>query len=136
MYLGALVPMESVLRLMMKSLNLLAKGSALVAIALFGLAACDQPNTAQPEPPAPGAPATQSDAPANQTLSADEMADQVEDALDSHETLGQFDLDAEDEGETIVLEGTVDQAEQSTLAEDVASQTAPDFTIVNRINVR
>ncbi|MEA5451713.1 BON domain-containing protein [Leptolyngbya sp. CCNP1308] len=119
----------------MKSLNLLAKGSALFAIALFGLAACNQPNTAQTEPTTPGAPAAQ-DAPANQTLSADDTADRVEDALDNHETLGSFDLDADDEGETIVLEGTVDQAEQSTLAEDVARQTAPDFTIVNRINVR
>jgi BON domain len=121
---------------MMKSLNLLVKGSALVAIALLGLTACDQPNTAQTDPTAPGAPVTQNDAPANQTLSADEMADRVEDALDSHETLGQFDLDADDENETIVLSGRVDQAEQSTLAEDVARQTAPDLTIVNRINVQ
>ncbi|MFQ4134940.1 BON domain-containing protein [Nodosilinea sp. PGN35] len=120
---------------MMKSLNLLAKGFGFFAIALLGLTACDQPNTAQTDPAAPGAPAAQ-DAPANQTLSADEAADRVEDALDSHETLGRFDLDADDEGDTIVLEGTVDQAEQSTLAEDVARQTAPEFTIVNRINVR
>lgn len=120
----------------MKFLNLPAKGAALVAIALLGLTACNQPDTAQTDPTAPSAPVTQNDAPANQTLSADEMADRVEDALDSHETLGQFDLDADDENETIVLEGTVDQAEQSTLAEDVARQTAPDLTIVNRINVR
>ncbi|MBD1874461.1 BON domain-containing protein [Nodosilinea sp. FACHB-131] len=116
--------------------NLFAKTIGLCAIALIGLAGCDRPNTAQTDTVTPGEPATQTDAPGNQTLDISDAADQIEDALDSDETLRPFDLDAEDEDNTIVIEGTVDDATQVTLAEDVARQTAPDFTLVNRVEVK
>jgi BON domain len=120
----------------MKS-HLLAKTVGLCAIALVGLVGCgDRSNTAQTDTVAPGEPVTQNDAPANQAQDIDAAADQVEDVLDNDETLKPFDLDAEDEDSTIVIEGTVDDATQTTLAEDLARQTAPDFTIVNRVKVK
>ncbi|MBD2108229.1 BON domain-containing protein [Nodosilinea sp. FACHB-13] len=120
----------------MKS-HLFTKTVGLCAIALVGLVSCgDRSNTAQTDTVTPGETVTQTDAPGTQTVDIGDAADQVEDVLDTDETLKPFDLDAEGEDNTILIEGTVDDATQTILAEDVARQIAPDFTIVNRVKVK
>jgi len=74
-------------------------------------------------------------APSSQAADADDAADAVEDALENDTTLKPFDLDADDEGNNIVLTGKVQTQEQKALAESVAKRTAPNFTVVNRITV-
>lgn len=74
--------------------------------------------------------------PSTQTLSADDAAERVEDALENDPTLKPFDLDADDEGNEIILEGTVKDASHKALAEDIAKRTAPGFTIINRIKIQ
>lgn len=67
-----------------------------------------------------------------QSLSVDDAAEKVEKALENNSTLKAFDLDADDEKNTIVLKGRVQNQSQKALAETVAKQTAPGFA-VNRI---
>ena len=73
---------------------------------------------------------------AKQPADVDEAEDRVEDALEADSTLRALDIDADEENGGIVLEGTVRTAAQRTLAEQVATRTAPGVTIVNRIKVQ
>lgn len=70
-----------------------------------------------------------------QTASIDDLDDRVEDALDADSSLRPFDLDVEEEGGRLALEGTVRTAEQKALAEQVARRAAPEGTLDNRIQV-
>lgn len=118
----------------MKLLHLFTKSIGLGTIAFFGLVGCNQPNSIQANA---STPSTQSsDTQIAQTISAADAADRVENALENDSTLKPFDLDADDEGDAIVIGGTVGNAAQKALAEDIAKRTAPGFTIINRINVR
>jgi BON domain len=66
-------------------------------------------------------------------LSVDDAAERVADALDKDPTLQAFDLDAEDEGNAIVLTGRVQTDDQKQLAQTLTQQLAPGVSIVNRI---
>lgn len=112
----------------MQFFSLVARTVSISTIAVFGVLGCSQANQ----------PITRQDNSvyAAQTVSADDAADRVDDVLDDHPSLKQFDVDAEDEGNAIVLTGRVREASQRQLAEEVAKQAAPGFTIINRINVR
>jgi len=118
----------------MKPLNLGTQSVSLCMIAFIGLVGCNQPNSIQAN--ASTLDTQSSYTQIAQTISADDAADRVENALENDSTLKPFDLDADDEGDAIVIEGTVRNAAQKALAEDIAKRTAPDFTIINRINVR
>jgi osmotically-inducible protein OsmY len=72
----------------------------------------------------------------NQVLSLDDAAERIDEAFDQDATLKEFDLDADDEQNTIVLEGRVRDSAQQTLAEDIAHQVAPSATIVNQIAIQ
>ncbi|HEX6048436.1 MAG TPA: BON domain-containing protein [Gemmatimonadaceae bacterium] len=68
-------------------------------------------------------------------VSADDLDDRVEDALDADSSLRQFRLDVDDDDNTLVLEGAVRTEEQKTLAQQIATTTASGLTIDNRITV-
>ena len=131
----------------MQLLKLLVKGISVSTVAVLGLGACNPPNTSQTTVPstsaaptatenttAPTASApatTTAQTPQNQDL--DDIADRVEEALDSDATLKQFDLDADDRDNSIVLTGRVQTAEQKALAEQIARQNAPNISLNNQI---
>ncbi|MEG4572374.1 BON domain-containing protein [Microcoleus sp. N3A4] len=129
---------------------LFAKGISVSTAAILGLAACNPPNASQTTVPSTSAPTiatentTAPTAPAPATTTAqtaqnqdiDDIADRVEDALDSDSTLKPFDLDADDRGNSIVLTGRVQTAEQKALAEQVARQVAPNISINNEIVIQ
>lgn len=120
----------------MKTLSLYARRMSLYTIALVGLASYTQPDGAWANLARFSLPIAQTDdTRIAQTKSVDDAADRVEDALENHATLKSFDLDADDEGNAIAIEGTVKDETQRTLAEEVAKQTAPGFTIINRIKI-
>jgi len=126
---------------------LFAKGISVSTVAILGLGACTSPNTSQTTVPSTSAPTTATgntsaptasspatttaQTPQNQDI--DDIADRVEDSLDSDSTLKQFDLDADDRDNSIVLTGRVQTAEQKALAEQIARQTAPNISINNEI---
>ena len=126
---------------------LFAKGISVSTAAILGLGACTPPNNSQTTVPSTSAPtiatenttAPTASAPATTTAQTaqnqdiDDIADRVEDALDSDSTLKAFDLDADDRGNSIVLTGRVQTAEQKALAEQIARQTAPNVSINNEI---
>ncbi len=121
----------------MQALNRLMKIVSICAIALVGLSHGNQSDSVQANVPKLSASLEQSQAAhITQALSADDMADRVEDALEKYPTLKPFDLDADDEGNAIVIKGTVRTAAQKALAEDIARKVAPGFTIINRITIR
>jgi osmotically-inducible protein OsmY len=103
-------------------------------IAALALTGCNQPTpqTTIPSNSAPtaNAPATNTTAP---TISVDDAADRVDDALDNDANLRVFDLDVDDENDVIVLKGQVQNQSQKDLAQTIATQAAPGFSIVNRI---
>ena len=66
----------------------------------------------------------------------DEAEDRVEEAVEADSTLRGLDIDVDEEGGQIVLEGTVRTAAQKTLAEQVATRTAAGVTVVNRLRVQ
>ncbi len=132
----------------MQLLKLLVKGISVSTVAVLGLGACTPPNTSQTTVPSTSAPTTATEnttaptaaAPATTTAQQtpqnqdiDDIADRVEDALDSDATLKQFDLDADDRDNSIVLTGRVQTAEQKALAEQIARQTAPNISLNNQI---
>ncbi|MEG3973871.1 BON domain-containing protein [Microcoleus sp. herbarium8] len=131
----------------MQSLKLFVQGISVSTVAILGLAACTSPNTSQTTVPSTSAPTTATgnttaptaSAPATTTAQTpqnqdiDDIADRVEEALDSDATLKQFDLDAEDRDNSIVLTGRVQTAEQKALAEQIARQTAPNISLNNQI---
>ncbi|MBE9164267.1 MULTISPECIES: BON domain-containing protein [Microcoleaceae] len=134
----------------MQLLKLFAKGISVSTVAILGLGACTPPNTSQTTVPSTSAPATTTGnttvptpaAPATTTAQTaqnqdiDDIADRVEDALDSDSTLKPFDLDADDRDNSIVLTGRVQTAEQKALAEQIARQIAPNISINNQIVVQ
>jgi ABC-type transport system substrate-binding protein len=117
------------------------KGVTISIIAFLALVACGQPavqeNPATNPAPATNAPVNTAPTTTNpntsQSVSVDDAAEKVENALDNNPTLKAFDLDADDEGNAIVLTGRVQNEVQRTLAENVAKEVAPGFAIVNRI---
>jgi hypothetical protein len=131
----------------MQLLKLLVQGISVSTVAILGLGACNPPTTSQTTVPSTSAPTTATEnttaptaaAPATPTAQTaqnqdiDDIADRVEDALDSDGTLKPFDLDADDRDNSIVLAGRVQTAEQKALAEQIARQTAPNISINNEI---
>jgi len=132
----------------MQFLKLLVQGISVSTVAILGLGACTSPNTSQTTVPSTSAPTTATEnttaptasAPATTTAQQtpqnqdiDDIADRVEEALDSDATLKQFDLDADDQDNSIVLTGRVQTAEQKALAEQIARQTAPNISLNNQI---
>ena len=134
----------------MQLLKLLVKGISVSTVAVLGLGACNPPNTSQTTVPSTSAPTTATgnttaptaSAPATTTAQTpqnqdlDDIADRVEDALDSDATLKPFDLDADDRDNSIVLTGRVQTAEQKALAEQIARQTAPNISLNNQIVIQ
>jgi hypothetical protein len=126
---------------------LFAKGISVSTVAILGLGACTPPNTSQTTVPSTSAPTTATgnttaptasspatttaQTPQNQDI--DDIADRVEEALDSDGALKQFDLDADDRDNSIVLTGRVQTAEQKALAEQIARQAAANISINNEI---
>ncbi|UNU24175.1 BON domain-containing protein [Microcoleus vaginatus] len=62
----------------------------------------------------------------------DDIADRLEDALESDRTLDPFDLDADDRDNSIVLTGRVQTAEQKALTEQIARQIAAIFRSITK----
>lgn len=69
------------------------------------------------------------------TVDADKAEDLVSDALKANATLKPLNIDADEENGGILLKGTVQTAAQKTLAENLAKQAAPGFSISNQIRV-
>jgi len=131
----------------MQLLKLFLQGISVSTVAILGLGACNPPNTSQTTVPSTSAPTTATEnttaptasspatttaqTPQNQDI--DDIADRVEEALDSDGTLKPFDLDADDRDNSIVLTGRVQTAEQKALAEQIARQTAPNISLNNEI---
>lgn len=115
-----------------------------LGVILAATTACAQPQervvapSPQAEAPAtttsPTAPTTT--AQANPNESADDAAERVENALENDPTLAPFDLDADDRGNAIVIKGRVQNESQRALAEQIATQTAPGFEIINEVAVQ
>jgi osmotically-inducible protein OsmY len=134
----------------MQLLKLFVQGISVSTVAILGLGACTSPNTSQTTVPSTSAPTTATEnttaptasAPATTTAQTpqnqdlDDIADRVEEALDSDATLKQFDLDAEDRDNSIVLTGRVQTAEQQALVEQIARQTAPNISLNNQIVIQ
>ena len=135
----------------MQLLKLLVQGISVSTVAVLGLGACTPPNTSQTTVPSTSAPTTATEnttaptasAPATTTAQQtpqnqdiDDIADRVEEALDSDATLKQFDLDADDRDNSIVLTGRVQTAEQKALAEQIARQNAPNISLNNQIVIQ
>ena len=130
----------------MQLLKLLVKGISVSTVAVLGLGACTPPNNSQTTVPSTSAPTTATgnttaptaSAPATTTAQTvqnqniDDIAERVEDALKADSTLNLFDLDADDRGNSIVLTGRVQTAEQKALAEQIARQIAPNVSIDNQ----
>jgi len=134
----------------MQLLKLLVQGITVSTVAILGLGACNPSNTSQTTVPSTSAPTTATEnttaptasAPATTTSQTaqnediDDIADRVEDALDSDGTLKPFDLDADDQDNSIVLTGRVQTAEQKAFAEQIARQTAPNISLNNQIVIQ
>ena len=101
---------------------------ARATVVLLILAGC---NRADRDASAGGDLATDSAA----TLSLDQADDRIEDALRADAELGAFRLDADDEGERVVLEGTVATEAQKTRAAEIAAGAAPGISIENQLRV-
>lgn len=134
----------------MQLLKLFVQGISVSTVAILGLGACNPPNTSQTTVPSTSAPTTATEnttaptaaAPATTTAQTaqnqdiDDIADRVEEALESDRTLDPFDLDADDRDNSIVLTGRVQTAEQKALAEQIARQIAPNISINNQIVIQ
>ena len=67
---------------------------------------------------------------------ADEAENLVSNAFEADATLKPLDIEADEaNGKGILLKGTVQTADQKTLAENIAKQVAPGFSINNQIRV-
>lgn len=112
------------------------KAIALLPIALLTLTACNQAPRANTDSVVTTAPNNNSNNPAANTAPVadlDDAAEKVEDALDNDPALRAFDLDANDEGNGIVLKGRVQTESQKQLAQTLTQQIAPGVSIDNRI---
>jgi osmotically-inducible protein OsmY len=72
----------------------------------------------------------------SQPVDIDEVEERVEDALEAEASLKPFKFNADEEAGQLVVEGTVQTAEQKTLAEQIARRVAGTVTIVSRIRVQ
>ena len=134
----------------MQLLKLLVQGISVSTVAILGLCACNPANTSQTTVPSTSARTTATEnttapttsAPATTTAQTaqnqdiDDIADRVEEALDSDRTLDPFDLDADDRDNSIVLTGRVQTAKQKALAEQIARQIAPNISLNNQIVIQ
>lgn len=123
------------------------KRLAFSAVVVLGLAGCNQGNTTAGSGNAPtnDTTAPSSTAPVSSTstnvsqnstpLDADKAEDAIEKALEADTKLKAFDLDADEINGGIVLKGTVQTAQDRTLAEEIAKRTAPGISINNQIRV-
>ena len=68
-------------------------------------------------------------------VDADEAEDRVSDAFKANATLSSLDIETDEANGGILLKGTVQTAEQKTLAENTAKQVAPKFSINNQIRI-
>jgi osmotically-inducible protein OsmY len=75
-------------------------------------------------------------APGAQPVDIDEVEERVEDALEAEAVLKPFRLNADEESGQLVVEGTVQTAEQKALAEQIARRVAGTVTVVSRIRVQ
>lgn len=99
--------------------------AAFLAIVLVGCAGESEPvadTIAATDPPAAG-------------VTAEDMDDRVERALDTDSTLSVFGLDADDDDGRIILKGRVRTAEQKALALQVATREAGGIAVENEIRV-
>lgn len=78
--------------------------------------------------------ATTTGAPA-ENLDPDRADDQVEDALRADSMLARFQLDADDEGEGIEIEGTVATEAQKARAAEIVAGAAPGISLNNQVRV-
>ena len=72
----------------------------------------------------------------SQPVDIDEVEERVEDALEAEAVLKPFKFNADEESGQLVVEGTVQTAEQKTLAEQIARRVAGTVTVVSRIRVQ
>lgn len=113
-----------------------AKSFVISIVALLGLAGCNTRNIAAPIDSAPASsPSTSASPSGNVSLNADQAEDAVENALEANASLKAFDLDADEDNGSIALKGTVQNAGQKALAEEIAKRTAPGIPIKNQISV-
>lgn len=113
-----------------------AKSLAISIVALLGLAGGCTRNIAAPTDSSPASGTSTSASPNGSTsLNVDQAEDAVEDAIEADARLKAFDLDADEDNGGIALEGTVQNAKQKALAEEIAKRTAPGIPINNQINV-
>jgi BON domain len=125
----------------MTSFGGLTKLMGLVPIALLVLTSCNQPPTSSNSQPdttrvvttEPANSPTTNNPNSASVISIEDAAENVENALDNHPTLRAFDLDANDEGNAIVLTGRVQTDSQKQLAQALTQQVAPGVAIVNQI---
>ncbi len=112
--------------------------ATVATVTLLALAACgggEQAASAGGDAVAAGdVPAAAAGAPAG-ALDADQAEDLVEDALRADSALAAFQLDADDEGERVVIEGIVATDAQRTLAAEIAGRAAPGVAIDNQVRV-
>jgi osmotically-inducible protein OsmY len=73
---------------------------------------------------------------AQQPVDIDEVEERVEDALAAEAVLKPFKFNADEEAGQLVVEGTVQTAEQKALAEQIARRVAGTVTVVSRIRVQ
>lgn len=119
----------------------LVKGLGVCTIISLGLIGYTEPSTTQvttpqAQPSAVPDGSTASSSTGTETVTLDEAADRIEQAIDNDANLKQFDLDVDDEDNAIVLQGDVKDASQKTLAESLAKQAAPNVAIANEIEVK
>jgi osmotically-inducible protein OsmY len=69
-------------------------------------------------------------------IDVDDVEEQVEKAFDDDATLKPLKLDVGEDNGQIVLEGTVQTADQKTTAEQIAKRIAGTVVVVNKITVR
>jgi hypothetical protein len=66
----------------------------------------------------------------------DAYADRIENAFNRDSVLRRFDLDSDNRGRNIEIEGRVNTRDQRIRAYNLATRTAPGFRIINKIVVR
>lgn len=113
-----------------------AKSLVISIVALLGLAGGGARTIAAPtDSPAASGTSTSASPSGSASLNADQAEDAVENAIEADARLKALDLDADEDNGGIALEGTVQNAKQKALAEEIAKRTAPGIPINNQISV-
>lgn len=115
--------------------NKYAKWLVVSGVALMALPGCsggniDTPTTSNIATPTNSAPVS-----SNAPLNADQVEDAVENAFKADSKLKALALDVDEDKGSVILKGTVQNAEEKALAEEIAKRTAPGVPVVNQINV-